>query len=57
MKGWRQRHFACVYCGTFLAHDRMYVHSLFQCEERPKARLKVWLESGKRYEPATEKNR
>ncbi len=52
---WRQRHFACVYCGTLLAHDRMYAHNLFQCAERPtKARL---LAQGRVYEPVAEKNR
>jgi hypothetical protein len=55
---WRQRRlFTCTGCGMELLHDRMYTHSLFQCDARPAARLKMWLESGKRYEPVMEKDR
>ncbi len=51
---WLQtKEYRCVRCGEFLLHDAMYHHSLFLCPLRPAARLKVWLETGRRYEPVS----
>lgn len=57
MKVWRQSQFACVHCGTLLAHNDMHNHVQHLCEERPAALRQRLLETGRRYEPITERDR
>ena len=49
---WQQtRTYCCIGCNAMLLHDAMYGHWTSKCPARPAARLKAWLDGGRRYEP------
>lgn len=58
MNPWLQaKQYRCPKCHTIYLHDQAHAHASYECPFRPAARLKAWLEEGRRYEPVAEKNR
>lgn len=49
--------YRCVSCGQHYFHDDMHKHVQHRCDQRPAAIRQRLLEMGRRYEPASERDR